>query len=253
MSQGFIFWRGPSPVDGAALVAIATLETDNPKTGPVVQTWILRADVPPLDAVRSGADASICGSCFHRGEPGVRKRSCYVTVFKAPQSVWNTYARGGYFDLQDDLRTVQELVRGRVVRLGSYGEPAMLPASVWHSLLFTAAGHLGYSHAWREPYADAFRPLVMASVDSLEEQAEAVAAGWRTFRCRTEEQPLTKHEFACLASDEGGKRMQCIDCLACDGASRPGKASVAIIVNGAGAGNFISAPQVREEARTESA
>jgi len=253
MAQGFVFWRGRSPVDGAPLVAIATLYCENRKTGDMVQTWILREDISPLDAVQAGVDASICGNCYHRGEPGVRKRSCYVQVGQAVMGVWKTYHRGQYFDLSEDPRTLQELVRGRAIRLGAYGDPAMLPAHVWHTLLFTAAGHSGYTHAWREPFADAFRPLAMASVESAEEQAQAAAGGWRTFRVRRDHEPLAANEFTCPASDEGGKRKTCATCLACDGADRPGKGSVAIVAHGTTAIHFIEAPQSRREVVTSQA
>ncbi len=59
MPRGFVLYQGPSLLDGLPIVAIATMRSTNPKTGPVPQTWILRADVPPMDAVRTGADASI--------------------------------------------------------------------------------------------------------------------------------------------------------------------------------------------------
>ena len=48
----------------------------NPKTGPMVQLWILRADVHPMEAISTGTDSSICGGCKHRGANG-RERSCY--------------------------------------------------------------------------------------------------------------------------------------------------------------------------------
>lgn len=249
MAQGFVFWRGPSPIDGAMLVAIATLDCNNSKTGDMVQTWVLREDMSPLDAVGSGYDIANCGSCYHRGVPGVRKRSCYVQVGQAPENIWGTYQRGQYVDLSEDLRTLQGLVRGRKVRLGAYGDPAMLPAHVWYSLLFQTDGHTGYTHQWREPFAEAYRNLVMASVESPEEQAEAVADGWRTFRVRRAGDPLGDNEFVCPASEEAGNRKTCATCLACNGADRPGKASAVIIAHGSVKIHFIAAPLTRKEAR----
>ena len=97
-SQGAIVWQGPSPIDGAPLVAVATglrRPSENRKTGPMVQVWILRADLAPSDAVESGADASVCGDCPLRGL-GFKARACYVNVGQAPQSVWRAYKRGVY-------------------------------------------------------------------------------------------------------------------------------------------------------------
>ena len=62
-------WRGISPQDGAPIVLLVTglvRPSQNSKTGPMVQTYILRRDMRPIEAVTSGADAAICGSCPFR-------------------------------------------------------------------------------------------------------------------------------------------------------------------------------------------
>ena len=64
--QSFVFYDGPSALDGAPIIGIAVLRSDNRKTGDMVQTYILRADTHPVDALRDGSDASICGDCPHR-------------------------------------------------------------------------------------------------------------------------------------------------------------------------------------------
>ena len=58
-----IIYKGPSLLDGAPIVVIATYSNRNTKTGHVVQTYILRADINPLEASKTGADVSICGNC----------------------------------------------------------------------------------------------------------------------------------------------------------------------------------------------
>lgn len=224
--SGFVFFRGPSPIDGAPIVAIATLESRNFKTGDMVQTWILREDIAPLDAIQSGADRSICGNCVHRGI------TCYVDVARAPSMIFDAYHRGQYIDLSQDPETIAMLMRDRIVRMGAYGDPAMVRIHAWRMLLKAAGGRTGYTHAWKRVWAQALRPYVMASVDSQSEMDLARAMGWRTFRVRTESEALQVNEFPCPASEEGGKRIQCIDCQACDGADRPGKASATIIVHG---------------------
>ena len=116
--------------------------------------------------------------------------------------------------------------------MGAYGDPAAIPARHWRSLLRLASGHTGYSHQWRQAFAQGLRGMVMASADTASERDTARAMGWRTFRVRTESEQLGAREIVCPASDEGGKKRKCIDCQACDGADRAGKASVAIIVHG---------------------
>ena len=234
---GFVFYRGPSPIDGAPIVAIATLESRNGKTGDMVQTWILREDISPLAAIATRADRSICGNCVHRGSDD-QERTCYVDASRAPSMVFDAYHRGQYIDLSDDPETVAMLIAQRIVRMGAYGDPAMVPIKQWRMLLAGSAGRTGYTHAWRRVWAQALKPYVMASVDSVAEQDIARAMGWRTFRVRTETEGLQVNEFACPASPEGGLRKQCITCKACDGADRANKASAAIIVHGSMAKYF---------------
>lgn len=250
--KSFIFYQGPSMIDGAPIVGIAVLRSKNGKTGDMVQTYILRADVHPLAALASGADASICGTCTHRPRRERRRdrrgrftaghsiiRTCYVDVAKSVSSVYRAFTNGSY----DTLEPVDGAARlaGRMVRLGAYGDPTAIPVHVWIALLADAAGHTGYTHQWRSPLAADFAPIVMASADSPTDRDEARAAGWRTFTVRTADQPLATREIICPASPEGGDRLQCIDCGACDGADRPGKVSIAIVVHGAMARHFRAA------------
>jgi hypothetical protein len=232
---GFVFYDGPSLIDGAPIVGIAVLSSVNGKTGNMVQTYILRADQAPLDAIRAGEDESICGDCVHRPALG---GSCYVDVSKSVTSVFAAWVRGSYPLLAP--AAAAGVVAGRVVRMGSYGDPAAIPARHWRALLRRAAGRTGYTHQWRRAYAQGLRSMAMASVDTVPERDVARALGWRTFRVRTADQALGAREIVCPASDEGGNRRQCITCRACDGAERGSvQASVAIVVHGARASRFI--------------
>jgi len=237
--RGFVFYDGPSAIDGAPIIGIAVLRSANVKTGDMVQTFILRADQSPLAAIDNGADASICGGCVHRGDD-TRARTCYVDVAKSVQSVYAAWTRGAY-PLMSPAQGAR-MLKGRAVRLGAYGDPAAIPARHWRALLRYAAGHTGYTHQWRQSHAQGLRGLVMASADSASERDTARAMGWRTFRVRGADEPMGAREFACPASAEAGARRQCITCQACDGAARgPAQASVAIIVHGAMARHFATA------------
>ena len=230
--RGFIFYRGLSPVDGAPIVGIATLKSKNEKTGNMVQTFILRADVHPMDAIKSADDVSICGDCVHRGLNG-SKRTCYVDVSKSVSAVYKAFLRGSYVDYSHDPSLGAKLLKNRMVRLGAYGDPAMVDVDAWLAILQFARGWTGYSHQWRQPFAQAHRELCMASADSIEDRDVARSMGWRTFRVIPLNQaPALKHEIACPASPEGGNRRQCITCQACDGALRPDAVSIAIIAHG---------------------
>ena len=239
--SGFVFYDGPSLIDGAPIIGIAVLESSNVKTGNMVQTYILRADMAPLAAIASGDDGSICGDCAHRGDKQTKRaRTCYVDVAKSVQSVFAAWVRGAYPQMapSDGAR----IVANRVVRIGSYGDPAAIPARHWRALIRRAAGHTGYPHQWRQWFARGLRAIVMASADSASDRDMARAMGWRTFRVRTADEPLAAREIVCPASPEGGDRRQCITCQACDGAPRGAtQASVAIIVHGAMARHFATA------------
>ena len=151
---GAILWQGLSELNGAPVVLIATKASRNRKTGPMVQTWILCANCSPVSARNMGADIAICGNCKHRLE-----HTCYVNLGQAPWAIWQNYNRGGYL-----VEPMGEYLNGKSVRVGSYGDPAAVPISVWRSLLEAAPWHTGYTHAWRR-FAE-FRGLLMASVDS---------------------------------------------------------------------------------------
>lgn len=238
--NGAVVYRGPSMLDGSPIVAIATgLErpTANDKTGDMVQTWILRADVPPVVAVKTGADEAICGDC------PLRRSGCYVNVAFAPQVVWKAWRAGSYLDVSDiSPRRVSRMIEGRKVRLGAYGDPAAVPARVWRDLLSKAAGHTGYSHqleAMPAPRRRAFGALVMQSVESIEQAKRAHSEGRRTFRVGPLESRLP-NERLCPASQEyferHGKKTTCERCGLCNGA-RPGdrRPSVLIPPHGRGA------------------
>ena len=77
--NGAVIYHGPSAIDGGPIVVIATgltVGSANSKTGAMIQTHIMRADVDPLTALRTGADVSVCGGCMHRPQgPNGTQRS----------------------------------------------------------------------------------------------------------------------------------------------------------------------------------
>ena len=236
---GFIIYQGPSALDGAPIVAIAvTARSSNRKTGAMVQTYILRSDVPPIEAVRTGADASICGDCKHRGDGTGKGRSCYVTLAHGPSSVWRTFRAGKYPVMP--LADSWELGSGRMVRLGTYGDPTAVPIGVWQSLVRDARGWTGYTHQWTRIGSElrSWQRLVMASCDSEAETAAAQFAGWRTFRVRSAAAPLMPNEVTCPASDEAGKRTTCAQCRLCAGTSARTSKTISIIAHGSGSSHF---------------
>lgn len=227
--SGYIIYRGASLLDGKPIVVVAiTKASKNKKTGGMVQTYILADNgKSPVESAKSLEDVSVCGDCKHRRGTG---GSCYVNLGQGARSVMDGVMRGIY---PEKILRPQIECAGRKVRLGTYGDPAAVPAVVWSSLLQNAAGHTGYTHQWASGKADHVKQWCMASVDSAVEMMKAKLAGWRTFRVRSaDDEHVYSSEGKCPASEEMGKRLQCEDCMACSGGIDSKKASMVIIVHG---------------------
>jgi hypothetical protein len=213
--QHAIIYNGPSLLDGKPIVVIATYSKRNSKTGHVVQTYILRADINPLEASKTGEDFSICGRCVMRGTPTddparkqAKGRRCYVNLGQGVLIVWKSFRRGVYQE-----GSARDMGRGRFVRVGTYGDPGAVPSAVWDELLSEATTWTAYSHqsGWRPDIA-------MQSADDYHSAALHWKAGRRTFRVIADLGHLDHtHEALCPASKEAGRRVQCTACKLCKG------------------------------------
>lgn len=227
--NGAILFEGPSAIDGAPVVLIITQmasESTNRKTGHMVQTYILRQDVKPIDAAKSGADVSICGDCKHR--PALAKDNgearCYVNIGQGAGSVYAAYKRGSYPRLSvSDLVATGQL-QDKAVRFGSYGDPAACPIEIFQVIAANCKKFTGYTHRWRDNnFNPAWGELLMASVDNVFEQFEASAKGYRYFRVQLGTAAPLAGEISCPASKEAGNRTTCASCCLCAGNSKKAK------------------------------
>lgn len=221
-----IIYQGPSLLDGKPIVVIATLTDSNDKTGETLQTYIIRADIDPMAASRTGEDYSICGTCKHRGTAHDQTaplqaldRSCYVLLWQGPTAVYKAYKKGNYKPID-----AASIGKDRFVRLGSYGDPACVPAAVWASLLSGASGHTGYTHQSKTKGAAVDFDTMMVSADSKQQAQGYHLNGKRTFRVIPVAEwqakgnaALLKTEILCPASKEAGARVQCNTCQLCSG------------------------------------
>jgi len=230
MSNGFILHEDQHRV----IIATGFSKTsDNRKTGDMIQIWILVRSVSPTEAIRTGLDRLICGNCMHRGHEengrhGV-ERTCYVNPGQAPQGIWRAWQAGNY----PLLRSLECFV-GRKVRFGAYGDPTHIPLSLALAIAGVASGWTGYTHQWRKPSLQAWRSILMASVDSIAELVIARSLGWSTFRVGSE---ASAGESLCASERVG---TPCADCLLCAGA-RGGLESVHIPAHGTGSVHFVEA------------
>ena len=224
---GYIIDQGLSPIDGKPFVCILTLKTTNPKIGDMAQAWILRSDINPVEAIASGADYSVCGDCPHRKQED-GSRSCYVNVGQAPNSVYKAYKAGRYVKDPMCLES-RKAVKGRKIRWGAYGDPSIINPKVVETLNKHASGHTGYTHQWRQSFADAFKGLFMASVDGACDYIDATMAGWQTFSVVPKGYKPNNIKL-CPATVTNSKA-QCLTCSLCDGA----KTSIYVEAHGSGA------------------
>lgn len=226
-----VIWRGVSLLSPTVPIAVVVTgikrRSGNVKTGGMVQTYIIRDDMRPRDAIMSGGDEAICGACPHRLQPD-GSRSCYVSL----RTGLNVVGRLLHTYPEVSIDAAAEACRGRAVRLGTYGDPAAVPLDVWRRLTAYARNWTGYTHQWRLRHVAAYQGLVMASCDSDDDRARAKLAGWRTFRVRrvtaTGPEPMGTREIVCPASAEAGHKVTCEACGLCAGTSRAAK-DIAII------------------------
>ena len=225
-----ILYEGPSLIDGQPIVAIATYSDKNTKTGLMVQTYILCQNIDPRDANKTGQDFSICGNCPLKGIPTMdpkrklaEKRKCYVRIDQGSLIVWKAYQKGSYPKTND----ISELGRGRMVRLGTYGDPAAVPSYVWHQLLEEAIGHTASSH--QNDIIPIDKKIFMGSADSLEHAKKFWNDNIRTFRVIQNLDEIQENEILCPASKEAGRKSTCAKCKLCSGTSSNSKKSIAIV------------------------
>lgn len=234
MADGYVLWEGVSQIDGrtpVVLVATGVRGSSNRKTGAMLQTYILRADMGPIAAVSDRLDGGICGGCVHRKQPN-GKRSCYVNLGHGPTSVYGAYVRGSYPVAHPS--EIALVGAGQFVRLGTYGDPAAVPVEVWRELVSLSIGHTGYTHQWRAPKFREFGALVQASCETAQDVERAHLMGFAgTFRVIPIGEPVPLAGMLCPASAEAGHKVQCADCRAC-----AGRNDVHIYAHGAGATNY---------------
>ena len=224
---GYIVYEGPSELDGSPIVVIINkikAASKNAKTGALVQSFIIRSDINPVEALKTGDDAAICGHCIHRPSLAAYTGAppCYVNVGRSVASVYKAYKRGSYTKASPG--EVALYLTGLKLRIGTYGDGAAAPIDVWQQLTQFTADHVGYSHQWLNPSFDheAWGKLVMASADTIDEAAQANLYGMRVFRVSigTDKNP---GEVSCPASAEGGKKTTCENCMLCAGTSKAAK------------------------------
>ena len=211
--MSYLIYEGPSVLDGQPIFAALTgIEnpSKNAKTGPLAQVYYMRSDMPPVEAIKTGEDSSICGNCPHRGG------SCYVNAAQGPSAVYKAHKAGKY----QPINPVKAGF-GRSIRLGAYGD-ACIPIEITEKLISKARMWTGYTHQMGA--IPGLKEIVQASVETPDQAENYQALGWKTYRTKLPEEKLLKGEILCPSE----KGIQCIACGLCNGQQK----NIAINVHG---------------------
>lgn len=222
----FKIWQGPSAYNGEEIACILTNtngSSKNPKTGPMIQSWILPVKMDPKDAIqKNNGDACCCGDCpLKPSKAGFKKYdSCYVgrRVFQAPRNVWLGSIKR---PVELDKGIISLVQSSHQIRYGSYGDIAMIPKDIFE-IIHTSVlkdrkvkTHTAYTHQHKKAFAYWTRRYAMASIENKCDGQLFRSFGWRTFRVASKDNlELDKDEIICPNITRG---TQCIDCGLCDG------------------------------------
>ena len=188
------------------LVFIATLQSQNIKTGNMITVWILQKELPPHIAVKQKKDSLTCGDCQLRSGNG-----CYVTTWQAPLQVYKSWKAGKYPKYNVNV------FKDKYARFGGYGDPAFLPIKFVKEITKVAKGFTGYTAQWTSNKFNAdYLKYFMASVHNTE-QLELLKTKFpeaRYFRI-VEDEHVKKYPNECICFNYTAD-INCIDCLKCN-------------------------------------
>ena len=181
--------------------------SSNSKTGDMVQLAILPIDSKPTKALKT-RQLPNCGDC-------ALISTCYV----------NTVSLNAVYDqtVNQTVAAVPKRFRAPI-RLGSWGDPGLLPIDLLQQLSRTAGAHTGYTHLWQEIEQE-YSQLLMASIDHLTAKKQGLTVdqlkrlawdkGYRTYTILQPGEKQSAQERSCLYVSNN---TQCRYCKLCNGA-----------------------------------
>lgn len=204
-----------SLIDREEIVILATgfHYCTNPKLGfNVIQTFYLKKNVHPYEAQKNGTDYSVCGNCPLRR---VNQNICYVNPIMLG-NMWKAY-RNERYGLLQSFHLEQIKAQRKTLRLGAYGEPTSVPLELVGDLIAASSIAIGYTHNWRSPLGEPYKPYLMASVESKEQAQLAQSLGWNYYRIMNKTEEPQEDEILCPWYVD---KTQCQDCKRCQPKSR---------------------------------
>lgn len=201
------------------LVFTALNGSSNRKTGDMIQTYLL--DKSRLKSEKSvfGAkcqDCSMVKECYVSRDKLSVRRSLVLTL-EGQRATYQKRLLGG----------VLPLLKGRLIRLGTYGDPSAIPLRDLARICSSAKGHTGYTHFWRE-IDEGYSAYLMSSCETLADELLSNALGYRAFRVLLDAHEVhetSKKSVQCLNASVG---LTCAECLLCSGSQGKGSSNIYI-------------------------
>ena len=236
-SNGLLIYNGISLQDKKTNILVLVSGLLNPsvndKTGAMAQADILVKDQHPIEAVKNKTDKAVCGSC------PLRNNECYVNLGFGPSSKYKAWQRGNYpYATPEQLGHILKL-RNINIRLGSYGDPAMVKYEIWRKLIdVSQQSFTSYTHQWNEPYFDKrILEFSMGSIDytTTPEEFKKLYPTGRFYTIVNDYENLPSNTIACPSKStdrlpNGQRKITCNTCNLCSGNTLKAK-SIAIIEN----------------------
>jgi hypothetical protein len=189
---------------------------ENGKLGRIISSHIISVATDPINATKTGDNTDNCGYC------PLKNGICYVNYVYL-QNLYRKFIGDGYQPLTREILTyVKNSNIG--LRLGSYGDPAIIDIQNWLPLLAACqnGGIVGYSHQWQEKWFDhRWSKYLMASCETVEQVTIANKMGLRTYRVGLKEELPMPNESLCPYTATNG--IKCSSCMRCGGKSFQGK------------------------------
>jgi hypothetical protein len=174
------------------------------------------------------ADQAVCFDC-----PFSQNRGCYTAKANQYAGFLSSLRSIGKASKWDDIpeysdsiaQRIVSMAKDRYVRLGTYGEPSLIPLPLIAEICGRAKSWTGYTHQYmRKPE---YAPFLMASLHSDRQMTYAEQLGYRAFIASKEK--LGKPFVNCPASKEAGFKSTCSACGLCSGTLGKGNKSVWIL------------------------
>lgn len=204
-------------------MVIATEKSGNRKIGNAIQIWVVPRNETVTESRRNGNDSKTqCKGCPLASNHGCYVGSYYVDAIQ--KAAW-----AGKKPVVKSKQDIVNLVKGRFVRFGAYGNPSLIPLSLVKLIADNASGWTGYFHDWNLMSFDkakAYGKYFMASCEPGNVD-QALSMGLRVFATRPQSDTVPTGLIDCPSS----RGVTCSQCQLCSGTSKRAR-SVSIPVHG---------------------